>query len=76
MDSIAKGSASVFIGGKAAARQTDTTVHGGLISKGAARTFIGDGKGAPGKQKPCMQSASVSGQAIIAGEPGGAVIFT
>jgi len=40
-DSIAKGSASVMIGNKAAARQGDTTVHGGSITSGCTTVIIG-----------------------------------
>jgi len=42
---IAKGSGTVFINGKAAARQTDMTLHcsafPGQIISGASKTFIG-----------------------------------
>lgn len=40
-DSIAKGSATVFIGGQPAARLGDTTAHGGQIVMGAASVNIG-----------------------------------
>lgn len=40
-DSIAKGSTSVLIGGKAAARQGDLTAHGGKIAAGCASVSIG-----------------------------------
>ncbi len=40
-DSIVKGSATVMIGGKPAARMGDTTAHGGNIVKGAATVMIG-----------------------------------
>ncbi|SEI51309.1 Zn-binding Pro-Ala-Ala-Arg (PAAR) domain-containing protein, incolved in TypeVI secretion [Dyadobacter sp. SG02] len=39
---IAAGSGSVFFDGLAAARQTDSTAHGGRISSGSADVFIGD----------------------------------
>ena len=39
-DSIATGSSTVFIGGKAAARQGDTTAHGGLIAAGLFTVII------------------------------------
>lgn len=40
-DSITKGSSSVIIGGKAAARQGDTTAHGGTIAAGCPTVVIG-----------------------------------
>ncbi len=40
-DSISKGSSSVFIGKKQAARSGDPTKHGGRISSGASSVFIG-----------------------------------
>jgi uncharacterized Zn-binding protein involved in type VI secretion len=40
-DTIAKGSATVMIGGKPAARMGDTTAHGGSIVLGAATVMIG-----------------------------------
>lgn len=40
-DTIAKGSATVMIGGKPAARIGDTTAHGGSIVLGAATVMIG-----------------------------------
>ncbi|MBW3530709.1 PAAR domain-containing protein [Shewanella sp. NKUCC06_TVS] len=40
-DTIAKGSSSVMIGGKPAARLGDTTVHGGNIVLGALAVIIG-----------------------------------
>jgi uncharacterized Zn-binding protein involved in type VI secretion len=40
-DTIAKGSASVMIGGKPAARMGDSTVHGGSIVLGAFTVMIG-----------------------------------
>jgi len=63
-DPIAKGSPTVFIGGLMAARQTDTTAHGGVIVGGAARTFIGNGAGA-GSAADCMQSAADHGSATV-----------
>ncbi|NCU38700.1 type VI secretion protein [Candidatus Saccharibacteria bacterium] len=41
-DMIVKGSSSVFIGGKAAARMGDTTAHGGVIALGCPTVIIGD----------------------------------
>jgi uncharacterized Zn-binding protein involved in type VI secretion len=40
-DTIAKGSSSVMIGGKPAARLGDSTVHGGSIVLGAFTVMIG-----------------------------------
>ena len=40
-DTIAKGSATVMIGGKPAARIGDSTAHGGNIVLGAATVMIG-----------------------------------
>lgn len=40
-DSILKGSATVFIGGKPAARMGDSTVHGGVIVAGCPTVIIG-----------------------------------
>ena len=63
-DSIATGSPTVFFGGQMAARVTDTTVHGGVITVGAVKTFIGNGK--PKNDKPeCQQAAADSGSATI-----------
>ena len=50
-DSIIKGSATVFIGGRMAARMGDSTVHGGVITIGCPTVLIGDmgsGGGASG----------------------------
>lgn len=40
-DSIIKGSATVFIGNKPAARQGDSTAHGGSITAGCTTVIIG-----------------------------------
>jgi len=40
-DSIVKGSATVMIGGKPAARMGDSTAHGGIIVLGAPTVMIG-----------------------------------
>jgi uncharacterized Zn-binding protein involved in type VI secretion len=40
-DTIVKGSTSVMIGGKPAARQGDSTAHGGSIVSGCATVIIG-----------------------------------
>jgi len=63
-DAITTGSASVFIGGMKAARQTDQTAQGGTITAGASKTYIGHGAG-EGDRPECMQSASDSGSATI-----------
>ncbi|MBU7580032.1 MAG: PAAR domain-containing protein [Porphyrobacter sp.] len=42
-DVIAKGSATVLVGGQAAARIGDQTAHGGAIVSGAPTVLIGDG---------------------------------
>lgn len=41
IDSIMKGSTSVMIGGKPAARMGDTTIHGGVIVLGCMTVIIG-----------------------------------
>ncbi len=63
-DTIISGSPTVFIGGQMAARVTDATAHGGVIAKGAVRTFIGNGKGA-GDKGDCMRIAADRGSATI-----------
>jgi uncharacterized Zn-binding protein involved in type VI secretion len=40
-DTIATGSGSVLIGGKPAARQGDSTAHGGVIVAGCPTVMIG-----------------------------------
>src|SRR5690349_21020269 len=40
-DAIVKGSATVFIGGRPAARMGDSTAHGGSIVAGAVTVLIG-----------------------------------
>ena len=40
-DTIVKGSATVMIGGKPAARQGDTTAHGGIVAVGLPTVLIG-----------------------------------
>lgn len=40
-DSIVKGSATVMIGGRPAARMGDTTAHGGSVVLGAATVMVG-----------------------------------
>lgn len=41
VDAIAKGSMTVFIGGKPAARVGDMTLHGGVITLGSPTVMIG-----------------------------------
>jgi uncharacterized Zn-binding protein involved in type VI secretion len=41
-DSILKGSSTVYINGMPAARQGDSTVHGGTITSGLPSVIIGD----------------------------------
>ncbi len=43
LDSIVKGSSSVYIGGKPAARLGDLTLHGGTITSGCTSVQIGGG---------------------------------
>jgi uncharacterized Zn-binding protein involved in type VI secretion len=40
-DTIIKGSATVFIGGRPAARMGDMTAHGGVIALGCPTVLIG-----------------------------------
>lgn len=47
LDTIVIGSATVFIGGRPAARMGDTTAHGGVIIGGAGTVFIGGGTAHP-----------------------------
>jgi len=42
LDSIVKGSGTVTIGGKPAARQGDSTAHGGVVAEGCATVIIGE----------------------------------
>jgi uncharacterized Zn-binding protein involved in type VI secretion len=41
-DAIVKGSATVMIGGKPAARLGDVTAHGGVIVAGSPGVMVGD----------------------------------
>jgi hypothetical protein len=61
-DAIARGSATVFIGGRPAARMGDPTVHGGLVAAGAATVLIGDGGGG-GAGTPQAAALSAARQA-------------
>lgn len=63
-DAITKGSPTVFIGGQMAARLGDPTAHGGAITTGAARTFIGDGPG-DGAAADCMKNGAKHGSGVI-----------
>ena len=65
-DSIAKGSPTVFIGGQMAARMGDPTNHGGVITKGASRTFIGNGVGTADRPE-CLKAAADSGSGTVSG---------
>lgn len=47
-DMIAKGSATVLVGGMPAARLGDNTAHGGIIVVGAPTVLIGDSAGGGG----------------------------
>ena len=47
-DVIVKGSATVLVGGKPAARLGDSTAHGGVIVVGAPTVLIGDGSSGAG----------------------------
>lgn len=65
-DAIAKGSMTVLVGKKPAARLGDPTVHGGVIVKGEPTVLIGDvGKGGC----DCMKGAAAGGKATISGGP-------
>ncbi|WP_417448505.1 PAAR domain-containing protein [Idiomarina abyssalis] len=61
-DTIVKGSSSVFINGRPAARMTDPTAHGGVIVEGLDSVFIGDtvpsdsGEGVADQVPPCSPS--------------------
>ncbi len=74
-DSIVMGSPTVFIGGQMAARVTDPTVHGGLITLGCFTVFIGEagsGGAAPGSPAPptaAFKAASESGTALVCKGP-------
>nr|WP_275041516.1 PAAR domain-containing protein [Tateyamaria sp. ANG-S1] len=61
-DTIAKGSTSVLIEGKPAARITDSTAHGGVIVSGCPTVLIGDKGGGGGGAAPAPM-AGLSRQA-------------
>lgn len=61
--SIVKGSASVLISGKPAARVGDSTSHGGVIVAGCPTVLIGD-VGMGGPQATTMSAAKKSGAAF------------
>lgn len=63
-DAIAAGSPTVIIEGMMAARMGDQTVHGGVITMGATRTFIGEGQG-EGDKGECNKKAADSGSATV-----------
>ena len=62
LDTIAQGSATVYIGGKPAARQFDMTSHGGVVSLGCFTVYIGSSGGGP---PPCMGDAKAAGSAGV-----------
>jgi uncharacterized Zn-binding protein involved in type VI secretion len=57
VDAIVSGSATVFIGGKPAARMGDATMHGGVITAGAPTVLIGDSPGGAGR--PLITAGSI-----------------
>jgi uncharacterized Zn-binding protein involved in type VI secretion len=67
-DVIIKGSLTVLVGNKPAARLGDPTAHGGVIVMGCPTVIIGDvGKG----ECDCMKSAAAGAKGTVAGGPGG-----
>ncbi|MCP5017460.1 MAG: hypothetical protein GY938_19655 [Ketobacter sp.] len=54
-DRIAKGSSSVIINNKPAARMGDRTAHGGIIVSGMPTVLIGDNSGSPVSPPPMMK---------------------
>ncbi|WP_116085543.1 PAAR domain-containing protein [Tropicimonas sp. IMCC34011] len=69
MDSIAKGSATVHVNKRPAARLGDNTVHGGAIVTGAPTVIIGDAAAVAavqlGAAQPCLAKAAKSGAAFV-----------
>lgn len=59
-DAIVQGCESVFINGLPAARVTDKTAAGGVIVKGAVRTFIGIASSGQ-----CMREAAANGTPFV-----------
>ncbi|WP_264937992.1 PAAR domain-containing protein [Sphingomonas caeni] len=76
-DVIVKGSATVLVNGLPAARQSDSTAHGGKIVAGCATVLIGDAGGggvadmgaadgfAPPADPPCLKAGSASGSPFM-----------
>jgi uncharacterized Zn-binding protein involved in type VI secretion len=74
-DTIVKGSATVLVNKRPAARVTDMTTHGGLIVMGLPTVLIGDatnggmGAGMAGAllplSKPCMQQAAADSSPFV-----------
>ncbi|GAB3509971.1 hypothetical protein GCM10027341_47720 [Spirosoma knui] len=56
---IAKGSAGVFIGKKPAARQLDTTAHGGTIVMGLPTVLIGDSSMGPTRAVTLLPNGNI-----------------
>jgi hypothetical protein len=57
------GSSSVLIDNLMAARQTDGSVHGGVIASGCPSVLIGEKFGS----KVCLKEAAQSGAAFVKG---------
>ena len=64
-DMFATGSPKVLFGGKPAARITDLLAHGGKVTKGAVKTFIGDGPPDNLECRDCLKNAAGSGSATV-----------
>ena len=65
-DTVAKGSSSVLIEGKPAARISDTTAHGGVIVSGFPTVLIGDkGGGGSGGSHSAMPGLSRQANALL-----------
>ena len=68
---IIRGSATVLVGNKPAARIGDQTNHGGTIVTGCPSVLIGDFAVvtppviAPAADKPCMKNAAKSGASFV-----------
>ena len=60
-DSVARGSSTVLVQGKPAARMGDSTAHGGAITSGMPTVLIGD-------RTPSLQAAALEA-AALAGTP-------
>ena len=63
---IVKGSVTVLVNNRQAARMGDTTSHGGMIATGCPTVLIGDLPPPPlPPTLPCMKSAAASGSAFV-----------